>query len=142
VKVTTTHSVEFYKQDQPINGNNLRTEKSTFTNSSISISPEANQASLKMSNIAQKYDVNDLSQRERIFMTEELMHSGLIHSGVGVHLIAPTSMYEKLDDRSDFLTGMKESLKVDTAPLNSEHMKNKLKAINILEELKTLKVTT
>ena len=102
----------------------------------LSISIEGRNALNKVRELGNKYNVNDISQKERLELTEELMQGGLINSGTGLHLIAPTSMNEKPSDRSDFLNSMKESLLVDKNPLNSEHMQNKLKAIKVLEDLK------
>lgn len=124
--VTTQHSLQ--AQDKNIQ-----------SDSRVSISQEGNNAAASMHDIAAKYNVNDISQKERMQMVTELTEAGLISSGVALHLRAPRSMNEKPNDRSDLLGEMKESLIVDKNSPDSEHMKNKLRAIDILEELRALR---
>jgi len=69
----------------------------------VLISPEASKTVTIMSDVTQSYNVNDLSQKERAKMAKELMNAGAINSGFGMHLIAPTSMHEQPNDRSNFL---------------------------------------
>ncbi|MCC2605706.1 hypothetical protein [Planctobacterium marinum] len=105
----------------------------------VTISSDGKNAMAQMNSIATQYDVNDISQKERGEMANKLMEKGIISTGVGMHIVAPTSMTERPEDRSDFLSGMQESLKVDRNPIDSEHMKNKLKAIAVLDELKSMR---
>jgi len=138
--VSSNYQANTYNYSKALKNSNYAKEVSASrSDSNVSISQNGSNAVDRIHSVAARYDVNDISQKERVEMAGELMESGLISSGVGLHLVAPRGMNEKPNDRSDLLNGMKESLIVDNSPLNSEHMKNKLKAISILEELKSLR---
>lgn len=106
---------------------------------SVQISKEGLNAMQKWQDIANKYDVNNITTDERLKMTTELVEAGLVSTEVGLHLAAPRSINEGPNDRSDFLTEMKASLAFDRAHSSAEHIRNKTKAINILEQLKSLR---
>lgn len=93
----------------------------------------------KLQSIASRYDVTNISTNERGAMAQELSDNGLLPEGMMIHMVAPLSMNENRDLKSNYLNITKESF-LFAAKMggNSEQLEMRSKMIELLGQLKTL----
>lgn len=119
----------------------LPTIESTETGTSekadqVSLSAPGRTAEGKWLTIAGKYDVTNISTRERGAMGSELAENGLISSLEGMALMAPLSMDDDLDTKVNFLEISRESLEVAKSNgASAKQVELQESVVKILEEL-------
>tara|TARA_Y100000782_G_scaffold25272_1_gene27897 strand:+ start:6701 stop:7180 length:480 start_codon:yes stop_codon:yes gene_type:complete len=107
---------------------------------SVQISSAGKNAEQNWQNIAQKYDVTNISGAERRAMTGELMGAGLISSTEGLVMAAPSSMNENPSEKENYLEVMQQSL--DLAKNNgsaAEQVELLESVLSILDKLYLIK---
>ena len=92
----------------------------------------------KLQSIANRYDVTNISTNERGAMAQELSDNGLLPEGMMIHMVAPLSMNENRDLKSNYLNITKESF-LFAAKMggNSEQLEIRSKMIELLGQLKS-----
>lgn len=115
----------------------FETEKRVSDN--VTISEDAKRFNDKMQDIANKYDVTNMSTTERIAMAQELNDSQLMPDGVMLAMVAPLSMNEDVDQKTDYLNTMRESFAfLSKMGGNSEQLELTRKQLDLLEHLNSL----
>jgi len=112
-------------------GNNFQ-----VTTGDVNLSKEARNAQSALSSIADKYDVSNISTRERGAMVNALQEAGLISNADAMRMAAPFSMNENIDTKRDWLKISKDALAFaeqnGQPPKELESMKRN---VSILEQL-------
>ena len=115
-----------------------RVSKMTSTDT-VSISNAGINASNNWQKIASNYDVTNISQNEMASMVTSLTDNKLISSTDGLFLMAPRSMNLDPDVKFNLLATTQKALAFDKENGGSaEGIKNKERAVDILEKLQDL----
>ena len=127
---------------QPQTQHQLPTIQSTENNSAsetgdqVSLSAPGRTAEGKWLTIAGKYDVTNISTRERGAMGSELAENNLISSLEGMALMAPLSMDDDLDTKVNFLEMSREGLAAAKSNgASAKQVELQESVVKILEEL-------
>ena len=110
---------------------------------SVTLSETGKNAEKKWLEIANKYDVTNISTNERSTMTGELLNNGLISSPEAMVLVAPISINHDPTTKINFLEQTRQGL--DFAKNNGATQKQiELweKSLEVLEQLNTLSSKT
>ena len=134
---------QIYKTQSPINNtlsnSNIRAENKALKTDTVNISNAGLNAKNNWQEIAQKYDVNNISQTEIGHMISDLTDNKLISSTDSLFLMAPTSMNQDPDVKYDLLASMRKRLDSAIANGNSQdQIKKTENALNIIDRLKSL----
>ncbi len=139
------NSAQAYNINQVQNNNpnaSIGTDNTTTTKTqtdTVTISNAGRNAEEKWQSIANRYDVTNMSQTEVGKMTEELHNNALIPEGVRMHMLAPASMNQDLDQKYDVLSRMRDSLdfskSVNAAP---KQIEKQTQVVDIFERLSEL----
>lgn len=112
-------------------GNNVQA-----TNGDVQLSKEARNAQSALNGIANRYDVTNLSTRERGAMVNDLQERGLISNEDAMRMAAPFSMNENIDTKRDWLQISQDALAFaeqnGQSPKELESIKRN---VSILEQL-------
>lgn len=102
----------------------------------VSISPAGKNAEKKWQEIANKYDVTNMSQTEVGKMTKELHDNKLIPNDVLLHMLAPASMNQDPDQKYDVLSQMRISLEfAESTNADPIHIEKQKQVVNVFEQL-------
>jgi len=145
----STQSIQMYKLQSktantlgsPDKVVNVKTENRGLTSDSVHISNLGLSADSNWQMIANKYNVNNISQHEAGTMVSSLVDSKLISSTDGLFLMAPTGMQQDPKEKYDLLGSMQKRL--DSVIRNGspqDQIKHTESALNILEQLKKLSI--
>lgn len=95
-------------------------------------------ANAPLKEIAGEYDVTNLSGYERVAMSQDLRDASLIQNDVMMTMIAPLSIGENMNDKTDFLSTIENAVEFLTNSGNLEQAEIHKKALDILERLNSL----
>ena len=139
----TPQSNRIYEMQNSILNNSEKISNTTIQNQNttdtVSISNEGLNAKNNWQEISENYDVTNISQREMANMVSNLIDNKLISSTDSLHLMAPRSMNLDPDVKFDLLATTRKSLVfAKESGASMEEIKNKERAIDILETLRNL----
>ncbi|MFK5856673.1 MAG: hypothetical protein QM503_11115 [Bacteroidota bacterium] len=90
----------------------------------------------KWQQVANNYDVTNISQNETVDMVTELLDNSLISSTDGLFILAPASMNVDPNSKRNMLSNFRDSLDFGNANGGSaEYIKNIESAVAILDKL-------
>ncbi|MEJ2418631.1 MAG: hypothetical protein P8Y45_17205 [Exilibacterium sp.] len=138
--ITQTYGVPHNRSDKSVSVDKIDDIKSGEINSdTVTISRAGQRASEQLQTIANKYDVTNISTTERIAMTQELHDNHLIPKDVMIFMMAPLSMNEDMDHKSNYLSTIRESFEVASKMGDSaEQLELKRQRLEILEQLSAI----
>lgn len=106
----------------------------------LSMSNAGPAAESKLQAIANKYDVTNLSGNERIAMAQDLRDNQLIPNGAMMLIVAPLSMNENMNQKTDYLATARNSFdQAARMGSNNQQLELQRQRLEILELLDTLK---
>ncbi|WP_415901564.1 hypothetical protein ACMXYR_10780 [Neptuniibacter sp. QD29_5] len=138
----TSHAAQVY---QTQNKGSVNTSHGTgnsieTANGDVHLSKEARNAESALNSIANKYDVTNISTRERGAMVNDLQEKGLISNLDAMRMAAPFSINENLDTKRDWLKISKDALEFaeqhGQSPKEIESMKRNISMLEQLLELR------
>ena len=132
-----------YEMQNSVSYNSEKTSGTTIqrqnTTDTVSISKEGLNAKNNWQEISETYDVTNISPRDMAHMVSNLIDNKLISSTDSLHLMAPRSMNLDPDVKFDLLATTRKSLVfAKESGASMEEIKNKERAIDILETLRNL----
>jgi len=109
-------------------------------NDIVSISKVGKNAEKKWQNIANKYDVSNMSQTEIGKMTKELDDNKLIPKGVLLHMLAPASMNQDPDQKYNILSRMRDSFEFSkNIGVNQNQLEMQRQVVEVFDLLNELR---
>lgn len=118
----------------------LQNNSANQVDTSVSISTTGKNAADAWQQVADAYDVENITHKEIVSMSEKLNEAGLMPDGVMLAMIAPTSMNMDRNQKIDFLQSTKNGLAhAENSGMHRTQIELKEKVLSILEHLKSLR---
>ncbi|WP_415884012.1 hypothetical protein ACMXYX_11055 [Neptuniibacter sp. QD72_48] len=134
----TSHAAQVYQTQSKGSVNTTHGAGNSVKASSgdVHLSKEARNAQSALNGIANRYDVTNISTRERGAMVSDLQEKGLLSNEDAMRMAAPFSMNENIDTKRDWLQISKDALAFaeqnGQSPKELESIKRN---VSILEQL-------